>query len=86
MRTDLHHWVKKELYSAQAVATAGTLSATKRSHHAYEARVGDRGEPLRVQGQGRRPGRSTHIQAVVAVLAQEGLEELSHVEGKERQW
>ena len=27
-----------------------------------------------------------HVQGVVAVRAQEGLEELSHVEGQERQW
>ena len=28
----------------------------------------------------------SHVQGVVAVRAQEGLEELSHVEGQERQW
>ena len=27
-----------------------------------------------------------HVQGVVAVRAQEGLEELSHVEGQEQQW
>ena len=40
-------------------------------------------EPPHARGQGRQPGRSTPIQGVVAVLAQEGLEELSYVEGQE---
>ena len=31
---------------------------------------------------GRWPGRATHLQGAVAVLAQEGLEELSHVKGQ----
>ena len=42
-------------------------------------------EPPCVQGQGRLPGRSIHIQGAVAALAQEGLAELSHVEGQEGQ-
>ena len=37
------------------------------------------------RGQGRWPGRPTHIQGAMAVRAQEGLEELSHVEGQEGQ-
>ena len=52
----------------------------------YEARVGGWEEPPHARGQGWRPGRSTHIQGAVAVVAQEGLEELSHVEGQEGQW
>ena len=50
---------------------------------APKARGGGREEPPRAQGQGWQPERSTHIQEVVAVLAQEDLEELSHIEGQE---
>ena len=76
--------------------TAGTPSAAERSHPmsevratvwrshpVYEARVRGREEPPHIRGQGRRSGRSTHVQGAVAALAQEGLEELSHVEGQE---
>ena len=42
-------------------------------------------EPPHARGQGRQPGRSTPIQGVVAVLVQEGLEELSHIESHEGQ-
>ena len=54
-----------------------------RRHPASKAR--DRGweEPSRARGQGKQPGRSTHVQGAVAPLAQEGLEELSQVEGQE---
>ena len=42
------------------------------------------GEELpHTQGQGRRPGGATHVQGVVAVRLQEGLEEPSHIEGQE---
>ena len=58
---------------------AGTA---ERSHPANKARVGGREEPPRARGQGRRPGRSTYVQGAVAALAQEGLEEPSHVEGQ----
>ena len=51
----------------------------------YEARGGGREEPPHAQNQGQDSGRSTHIQGAVAVVAQEGLEELSHVEGQEGQ-
>ena len=57
-----------------------------RSHPVYEARDSGREEPPHAQNQGQEPGRSTHIQGAVAVVAQEGLEELSHVEGQEGQW
>ena len=50
--------------------SAGTA---KRSYPASEAKGGSREE-------------QPHLQGVVAVRAQEGLEELSHVEGQERQW
>ena len=59
---------------------AGTA---ERSHPTSQIRGGGREEPPRARGQGRRLGRSTHVQGVVAALAQEGLEELSHVEGQE---
>ena len=52
-----------------------------RSHLAPEARGSDPEEPPRAQGQGPRPGGATQV--VVAVQAQEGLEEVSHVEGQE---
>ena len=47
-------------------------TAAKRSHPASEARGGDREEQPRIQG-------------AVAVQAQEGLEEPSHIEGQEGQ-
>ena len=55
-----------------------------RSHFAREARGGGPEEPPRTQGQGRRPGGATRGE--VAAQAQEGLEELSHVEGQELWW
>ena len=55
--------------------------AARRSHLVLEARGGDLEEPPGAQGQGRWPGGAT--QGVVAAQAQEGLEELSHVEGQE---
>ena len=40
--------------------------------------------PPKTRGQGQWPGGpTTHVQGAVAVQAQEGLEELSHVEGQE---
>ena len=67
--------------------------AARRSHLLPEARGSDLEEPPRARGQGRQLVRATHAQGrpggatrgVVAVQAQEGLEELSHVEGQE-QW
>ena len=62
----------------------------------YKARVGGREEPPHARGQGQQPGeqihaqgrgqqlgRATTVQGAVAALAQEGLEELSHIEGQE---
>ena len=46
-----------------------------------EARGGDLEEPSGARGQGRWPGGAT--QGMVAAQAQEGLEELSNVEGQE---
>ena len=59
-----------------------------------KARGGDLEEPPRARGQGRKLGGDTHargqgrqpggaIQGLVAEQAQEGLEELSHIEGQE---
>ena len=73
-------------------------AAAERSYPASEVRGGGREEIPRERGQGWRPaGRSypmpeargsgledqPHVQGAVAVRAQEGLEELSHVEGQE---
>ena len=58
--------------------------AARRSHLAPEARGGDPEEPPIARGQGQWPGGATR--GAVAAQAQEGLEELSHVEGQERQW
>ena len=57
------------------------LGEARRSHLTPEARAGDLEEPPRARGQGRRPGGATRG----AAQAQEGLEELSHVEGQEQQ-
>ena len=62
---------------AQEWPRGGTLrprsvEAAKRSHPVQEARGSGREEPH-------------HVQGAVAVQAQEGLEELSHIEGQERQ-
>ena len=65
-----------------------------RSHLAPETRGGDPEEPPRAQGQGRQLGGTTHTRGqgqrpggatrgAVAAQAQEGLEELSHIEGQE---
>ena len=41
------------------------------------------GEQIHAQGRGQQLGRATTVQGVVAAMAQEGLEELSHIEGQE---
>ena len=53
------------------------------SHSVPEARGGSREEQPCARGWGWRPGRATHSQGAAAALAQEGLEELSYVEGQE---
>ena len=68
--------------------------AAGRSHLAPEARGGDPEEPPQARGQGRQLGGATHVAGqsqwpggaslgAVVAQAQEGLEELSHVEGQE---
>ena len=68
--------------------------AARRSHLAPEARGGDLEEPPRARGQGQQLVGATHAggqgqrpegatRGVVAAQAQEGLEELSHVEDQE---
>ena len=57
--------------------------AAGRSHIAPEARGGDPEEPPWARGQGRQLGGATR--GAVAAQAQEGLEELSHIEGQEQQ-
>ena len=67
------------------------------SHLAPEARGGDLEEPPRARGQGQQLGGATHARGkgqrpggasrgAVAAQAQEGLEELSHIEDQERRW
>ena len=50
-----------------------------------EARDGGRKEQYHAQGQGSNQEEQPHAQGVVAVLVQEGLEELSHIESHEGQ-
>ena len=72
---------------------AGALSVAERSYPASEASGGweetpeseVRGgleKPPRARGQGQRSGEA--MRGAVAAWAQEGLEELSHIEGQER--
>ena len=56
----------------QAAAT-GALSAAERSYPKSEAKSGGQEE-------------QTHLQGVVVARAQEGLEELSHIEDQEVWW
>ena len=56
--------------------------AGRRSHLVPEARGGDPEEPPQARGQGQRSGEA--MRGAVAAWAQEGLEELSHIEGQER--
>ena len=58
--------------------------AARRSHLKPEARGGDLEEPPGARGQGQQLGGATW--GAVAAQAQEGLEELSHLEGQEGQW
>ena len=68
--------------------------AARRSHLVPKARGGDPEEPPQARSQGRQLGGATHARGqgwrpggasrgAVAAQAQEGLEELSHVEGQE---
>ena len=63
-----------------------TSVAAGRRHPVSEA-IGDQQKPPRTRGQGRQLGGATHARGqargVVAAQSQEGLEELSHVEGQE---
>ena len=72
------------------------VGEARRSHLAPEAKGDDHEEPPRARGQGLQLGGTTHTRgqglclggasrAAVAVQAQEGLEEVSHVEGQELQ-
>ena len=63
---------------------AGTVQERpERSYPASEVRVSGQEELPGVRGQGGRPGGPTRRPRIVAAQAQEGLEELSHVEGQE---
>ena len=64
----------------------GATPRLRSGEAAESARLGTAQEQPRgatpTQGQGQRPGGPPHIQGAVAAWAQEGLEELSHVEGQ----
>ena len=60
------------------------VRGSQKSHLVPKARSGDPEKPPQARGQGRRLGGAK--QGVVAVLAQEGLEELSHDEGQKGWW
>ena len=60
--------------------------AARRSYPTSEVRGSGREELPHAQGQGQWQGGQPHVQEAVATRAQEGLEELSHVEGQEGQW
>ena len=66
------------------VCQAATAQERPRGATPLQVRGSDPEEPPRARGQGRRLGGATR--GVVAAQAQEGLEELSHVEGQERWW
>ena len=70
------------MLGATAAAT-GALSAAERSYPTSEVRGGGREcyRALEARDSGRED--QPHIQGAVAARAQEGLEELSHVEGQE---
>ena len=61
---------------------AGTVRGAT-PHPRSGGRLGGATPRPHAQGQGRRPGGRPHIQGAMAAWAQEGLEELSHVEGQE---
>ena len=62
----------------------GTRTA-KRSYPTLEVRGGSWEEPPSIQGRGGSREEQPHVKGAVAVQAQEGLEELPHIEGQERQ-
>ena len=62
----------------------GTRTA-KRSYPTLEVRGGSWEEPPSIQGRGGSREEQPHVKGAVAVQAQEGLEDPSHVEGQEGQ-
>ena len=69
--------------------TSEVRGGDKRSYPASEVRGGGREElPHTPTPEARGGGREDqpHVQGAVAAWAQEGLEELSHVEGQEGRW
>ena len=70
----------------RATPSRGQGGMSRRSHPVSKVRGNGLEEPPGVQSQGRQPGRSTHVQGALAALVQEGLEELSLVEGQEGCW
>ena len=58
----------------------------ERSYPRSEVRGGGQEELPHTRGQGLQLEEQPHVQGVVAALAQEGLEELFHVQGQEGRW
>ena len=67
----------------QAAVMTGALSAAKRSYPTSEVRGSSQEELPHAQGQGRLPGGPTPHPRSQAARAQEGLEELLHIQGQE---
>ena len=55
----------------------------ERSYSTFKVRRGSCEELPQARGQGQRPRGATHVQGEVTAPAQEGLEELLHVQGQE---
>ena len=71
-------------YHASEVWGGG--GSDERSYTTSEARAGDREEQPTPKARGGGQEVQPHIQGAVGAPVQEGLEELSHVEGQEGQW
>ena len=67
----------------QAAAMTGALSTAERSYHTSEVRGGGQEEQPHAEARGGGQEDQPHVQGAVAARVQEGLEELSHVEGQE---
>ena len=83
MRLHSHHSLDMGYPSPKSGTPAG------RSYPASEVRGGGREEiPHAPKPEARGSGQEVqpHVQGAVAAQAQEGLEELSHIEGQEGQW
>ena len=82
--TNIDTWVIKTFRLAQAAAAAGWRTKCRRRWQAGTLSAAESYPTSEVRGSGREE--QPHAQGVVAVWAQEGLEEPSHVEGQEGRW